>query len=153
MEDNQKAGGYIRIDKKTDETQGIEGQKQTINSFAREKGLDVIGYYVDEAEEATPLDKRVGYAELNNDIVAGKINAVVMSSLDRAAADDREFHGLMHNFAEKGIEVYIASTGEYINPSEPLTREQRLLGEAMRQTEQIRAEQVRERIKEDEVKH
>jgi DNA invertase Pin-like site-specific DNA recombinase len=135
MDNNQFVGGYIRIDN----YENLDIQKSYIDNFVSNKGYNVKDYFVDEVDISTPLHKRKGYSKLNDAIVSGKVNTVVISDMDRFTDDAGEKQGLLHNFAEKGIEIYVASTGEHINPSEPITKEQRLLAEAMRDMEEAKA--------------
>ncbi|MCX7746168.1 MAG: recombinase family protein [Clostridia bacterium] len=149
MEDKQKAGAYIRVENED----SMDAQKDAIERFAKNKGIDLLDFYIDNTSETVSLDNREGYLKLNEDIVSGKINTVITTSFEKFTGDHREKQGLMHNFAEKGVEIYIASTGEHMNPSDPITREQRLLAEAMRDMEETRAEQVRDRKKNNEKMH
>jgi DNA invertase Pin-like site-specific DNA recombinase len=144
MEDRQRAAGYIRVEDITHQNDGIKAQKQGIEGFARGKGIALQDFYIDNAGPEVKLDQRDGYRKLNNDIISGKVNTVVVTNFDILIADSGEKLGLLHEFAEKGVEIFTAANGEHINPSDPITKEQRLLADAMRETEEIRAYELKE---------
>ncbi|MCX8130368.1 MAG: recombinase family protein [Clostridia bacterium] len=139
MDNTQRAGGYIRVENENGRKDSAEKQRQVIESFARSRGINLLEFYIDSANSADLPGEREGYKKLNNDIVSGRINTIITNDLYKFTDDDRERQGLMHNFAEKGVEIFLASTGDYINPSDPLTKEQRLLAEAMRNMEDEKA--------------
>ncbi|MCX7711116.1 MAG: recombinase family protein [Clostridia bacterium] len=145
MDNTQKTAGYIRTEYPFDEYGDVDMQKHAIESMARDKGLELSDVYVDRAAESFSLNRREGFSRLNEDILSGKVNTVITFNMDSFTNDIREKHGLMHEFAEKGVEIYLASTDEHINPSDPITREQRLLSEAMRDTEDMKADMVTQR--------
>lgn len=144
MENIQRAAGYIRVEDIMHRNDGIKAQKRAIEGFAREKGITLQDFYIDNTGPSVSLGEREGYKKLIQDILAGKVNTVVVSAMDSLTPEGRERQGLIHEYAEKGVEIYVANSGEHINPSDPLTKEQRLLAEAMRETEQIRAHELRE---------
>lgn len=153
MEDNQKACGYIRIDNVSDLAASIKDQKGLLEDFARSRGIHIEEYYIDMARGDIPVDKRDGFIKLKNDIVAGRVNTVVTANSSVLTSNNMETHGIMHEFAEKGVGLFYAESGEYLNPSDPITREQRLLAEAMRKTEEIKAQMLKDRRKERKDMH
>ena len=145
MDNGQKTGSYI--------LNPIDVQKNMIEGFARNKGLYIKEYYIDETAGPTPLDNREAYKRLMADIAAGKINSVIVYSFDNLSGDKRDIQDMIHDFAEVGVDIYAAATGEYINPSDPITREQRLLADAMRQMEDRKERLVREGRQERVIRH
>jgi DNA invertase Pin-like site-specific DNA recombinase len=58
-------------------------QKDALRSFADKNSFDAIIEYSDIACSGLTFDNRCGFDQLNADIDAGKINTVVVKSIDR----------------------------------------------------------------------
>ena len=81
-----KVAGYIRLskeDKIKDESSSIYNQKLIINSYIRKNDdLELFDFYVDDGYSGTTFD-RPEYKRMIKDIVAGKVNTIIVKDLLR----------------------------------------------------------------------
>ena len=82
---NYQAGIYARLSK-DDDTEGesvsIENQKLLLTQYAKERGLEVVDYYVDDGWSGTRFD-RPGFLRMRQDIESKRINLVLVKDLSR----------------------------------------------------------------------
>jgi DNA invertase Pin-like site-specific DNA recombinase len=80
--------------------------------FAERQGLFVQRFYKDEAESGV-VEKRKALRRLLRDCRSGRVQTVILPSLDRLSRDVRIAENLFHEFAEFDIEVVIADMPTY----------------------------------------
>jgi len=91
---------------------GIEIQVRDVTLFAQSQGLFVERFYRDEAESGVE-ENRTALQRLLRDCEAGRIEAVVIPSLDRLSRDVRIAENLFYEFEKCGVRVLIADMPTY----------------------------------------
>lgn len=94
---------YLRLsrdDESSGESGSIQTQRTMLRQFAAERGLVVVGEYVDDGWSGTNFD-RPGFQRMIDDIENGKVNCVVVKDLSRLARN--------HTLADQYMELYFPS--------------------------------------------
>jgi len=91
---------------------GIDIQIRDVGRFAESQGLKVWRFYRDEGESGV-LENRRALRRLLRDCRAGRVEAVIIPSLDRLSRDLRLSENLFWQFANLGVQVLIADMPNY----------------------------------------
>jgi DNA invertase Pin-like site-specific DNA recombinase len=91
---------------------GIEIQIRDVTLFAEREGLFVHRFYKDEAESGV-AEERKHLRRLRKDCQAGRIETLIIPSLDRLSRDVRLAENLFHDFEQGGVRVLIADMPTY----------------------------------------
>ena len=95
---------YCRLAQKDDER--MEVQKERLLQYALEQGYDDITLYADNGASGLNFD-RPGFLQMNKDIDAGLIHAIIIQSLDRIGRNMVETMQWINHVADKGISFKI----------------------------------------------
>jgi site-specific DNA recombinase len=113
-----RVAGYIRVSsqEQADSGLGLEAQTAKINAMATVKGWSQPVIYSDAGVSGTiePM-KRQGMSSLLNDITLGKIDALIVLSLDRLGRKSRIILDLVETMKKHG--VILISTKESFDSS------------------------------------
>ena len=86
-DDNLKrAALYIRVSTEEQAKHGVslDAQKERLTAFAKENGMLIVDYYIDEGETARKaLSKRKEYNRMMSDVQDGRIDVILFIKLDR----------------------------------------------------------------------
>jgi len=91
---------YCRLAQKDDER--MEVQKERLLQYALEQGYDDITLYADNGASGLNFD-RPGFLQMNKDIDAGLIHAIIIQSLDRIGRNMVATMQWINKAADKGI--------------------------------------------------
>lgn len=91
---------------------GIDIQIRDATLFAEKQGLLVGKFYKDEAESGIK-ENRKALKQLLRDCKTGKIQVIVLPSLDRLSREVRLAENLFYEFKSLGIKVLIADMPQY----------------------------------------
>jgi site-specific DNA recombinase len=83
-----------------------------IERYAEIFGLEVDDFYVDKAKSGASENRRA-LRRLIQDCKAGKVRAIIVSSLDRLSRDLRFTENLLHDLQKLGVKVFIADMPHY----------------------------------------
>jgi DNA invertase Pin-like site-specific DNA recombinase len=102
MNNNKKVAVYCRVAQQDDEA--ITLQREKVLHFAKEQGYSDISVYADNG--ASGLDfNRKAFIDMNADIAAGKINTVIVQSINRIGRDFIKTQRWIDGIRSKGIIV------------------------------------------------
>lgn len=109
----QKIVGYCRIST-LEQTKGygIEIQERDIERYARERGWLVAAIYKDEAQSGVK-EHRAALQRLLRSCKAGRIETVIVASLDRLSRSLRFAENLFFEFERLGVTVCIVDMPHY----------------------------------------
>src|SRR4051812_48241560 len=82
--------GYLRVstDRQAEHGHGLDVQRAAITSWAKSKGVRVVGFLADEGiSGSNGLDTRVALADALDLVRTGEVNGLVVYRLDRLARD------------------------------------------------------------------
>ncbi len=91
---------------------GIDIQTREIGRHAEIIGVEVDGFYVDEAKSGIS-ENRKELKRLIRDCKAGKVQSIIFSSLDRLSRDLRFTENLLFELNKLGVRVLIADMPHY----------------------------------------
>lgn len=81
----------------------IEYQVKALKKYAKENGLMIAKWYIDEAKSASKDQrKRTAFQQLMEDVKAGKIDYIIFTKLDRYFRDIRSFYRCEDIFEKHG---------------------------------------------------
>jgi site-specific DNA recombinase len=114
MEKKGIVAGYCRVStlEQKKKGYGIDIQMRDIKKYAEIFGLNIENYYIDEAKSGVSEDRRA-LRKLIKDCKAGKVKAIIISSLDRLSRDLRFTENLFHDLRKLGVKVFIADMPHY----------------------------------------
>ncbi|MBM4305147.1 MAG: hypothetical protein FJ123_00275 [Deltaproteobacteria bacterium] len=114
MEKNKIVAGYCRVStlEQKKKGYGIDIQVGDIKRYSEIFGLKVEDFYVDEAKSGVSENRRE-LRRLIRDCKAGKVKAIIVSSLDRLSRDLRFTENLLHDLQKLGVKVFIADMPHY----------------------------------------
>jgi site-specific DNA recombinase len=114
MENKKIVAAYCRVStlEQKKKGYGIEIQKRDIERYAETYGMAIDVYYIDEAKSGVS-ERRMALNRLVKDCKASKVNAVVVSSLDRLSRDLRFTENLLHDLGKFGVKVFITDMPNY----------------------------------------
>lgn len=111
-----KAGGYLRLSQEDDNTQNesssITNQKAIIQEFAKNNGIEIYDFYVDDGYSGGNFD-RPGFKRMINDIECGIINCVITKDTSRLGREFIETGTYMFKYFPEHDIRYIAITDNY----------------------------------------
>lgn len=83
----QTAVGYLRVstDMQEDSGLGLDAQRDQIQTYATQKGIEVVRWYRDTTSGTTHVDQRQGLSQLVKDLESNQI--VLVSKRDRLSRD------------------------------------------------------------------
>ncbi len=91
---------------------GIDIQMREIGNYAEAEGLHIDEFYIDEARSGV-TENRKALRKLLRDCKVGKIESLVVASLDRLSRDLRLTENLLFEFDRLGVRVFIADMPYY----------------------------------------
>jgi len=102
----RRAVGYIRV---SQEGENPENQRVKIEEFARGRGLDVVGFFVDrDVSGTTPPRERPQYMAMLEFCRNSGIKTVIFYDLSRLARSVEEGLEELRRLAEEGYDFYFA---------------------------------------------
>ena len=116
-----RAAGYVRVSTDAQAQGGLSlgTQENTIRRYADLYGHHIVSIYQDQ--QSAKNAKRPGYQRMLADVVAGKIDLIICSKLDRFSRNPRDFHEFFDTFVMTR-QVDIALVLDWINTSHPMAR-------------------------------
>lgn len=87
-----RTGGYCRLsrdDEQNGESMSIETQRSTLTRYAKENGLEIVDWYIDDGWSGTNFD-RPDFQRMKSDIEDGKIDVVLVKDLSRLGRNQIE---------------------------------------------------------------
>ena len=87
-------------------------QRDKVRVFAHEHGHDVFKIYTDDGYSGNEIDNRPAFAEMEADMAAGKIDTIIVNSIDRIARDHFIREDWLHQLELMGIRI-IALDGSH----------------------------------------
>jgi site-specific DNA recombinase len=114
MEKNKIVAAYCRVStlEQKKKGYGIDIQKRDIERYAEAFGTPIDDYYIDEARSGVS-ERRTALNRLVRDCKAGRVHAVIVSSLDRLSRDLRFTENLLYDLEKVGVKVFIADMPNY----------------------------------------
>ncbi len=114
MENKKSMVAYCRVSTLEQQKKGygIDIQMRDIQRYAEIFRLPVDGFYVDKAKSGIS-EKRGALNRLINDCKTGKVNAIILPSLDRLFRNVRMTENLLYKFQQLGVRVFIADMPHY----------------------------------------
>jgi site-specific DNA recombinase len=114
MDKRRIVAGYCRVStlEQKKKGYGIEIQMREIGSYAEAEGLHIDEFYIDEARSGV-TENRKELRKLLRDCKAGRIESLVVASLDRLSRDLRLTENLLFEFDRLGVRVLIADMPYY----------------------------------------
>ena len=114
MERREIVTGYCRVStlEQKKKGYGIDIQVRDIKRYSEIFGLKVDDFYVDEAKSGASENRRE-LRRLIRDCKAGKVKAIIVSSLDRLSRDLKFTENLLHDLHTLGVKVFIADMPHY----------------------------------------
>ncbi len=109
MEDKKGAAIYCRVAHASDITDdsAIKTQRHALRAFAKREGLAVYKEYCDNGFGGNTLN-RPSFAEMEADINAGKIDAIIVSNISRIARDIILCQDWINKMDKKGVKIIAA---------------------------------------------
>ncbi len=114
MENKEFVAAYCRVStlEQQKKGHGIDIQLRDIKRYAEVFGLLVDEFYVDEAKSGIS-ERRLALDKLIEDCETGKVNAIILPSLDRLSRDLRMTENLLYDFQKLGVRVFLADMPHY----------------------------------------
>ena len=114
METKKIVAAYCRVStlEQKKKGYGIDIQRRDIERYAEAFGMPIDDYYVDEARSGAS-ERRAALNRLVRDCKAGRVDAIIVSSLDRLSRDLRFTENLLHDLENVGVKVFIADMPNY----------------------------------------
>ncbi len=110
----KKVVGYCRVSTLEQKRKGygMDIQIRDVLLFARKNNLSVQKFYRDEGESGI-REERAGLKQLMRDCRSGKVEAVILPSLDRLSREVRIAENLFYRFNELHVKILIADMPQY----------------------------------------
>ncbi|TFB76080.1 recombinase family protein [Cryobacterium flavum] len=138
-----RAGIYARISEDAGgKALGVGRQKKDCEKVAREKGWDVVAYYVDNDVSATRSKRRPEYERMLADIALRRIDAVVIYSIDRLTRRPAELEVIIALADVYDFQMATVSGGIHI-----ATQEDRMLARTMGALASYETSKMSQRLK------
>lgn len=114
MEKKEIVAAYCRVStlEQKKKGYGIDIQAREIEGYAKIFGIKINEFYVDEARSGVSEDRRA-LRRLIRDCRGGKVQAFIVSSLDRLSRDLRFTENLLYDLHNLGVRVFIADMPHY----------------------------------------
>ena len=107
-----KAALYCRVASPSPEdARSIEIQRDTLRSFAERQGFAEYTEYLDNGYNGNNLD-RPAFMQMEADIQAGKVDTVIVRSIDRIARDMFLCNKWVDSLGKRGVKL-IAADGSH----------------------------------------
>lgn len=99
-----RAALYIRVstDQQVERGDSLEVQQERLEAYVRSKGWEIQGHYTDRGVSARDTN-RPAFQKLLGQLKAGQIDVVLVTKLDRAFRDTRDFLENTELFEERGV--------------------------------------------------
>lgn len=110
MEKAKRAWIYCRIDAPEDTHGVLKGQHEKLDSYASQMFFTVVGSSHDLGNGLTL--NRPGLTELMEAAVIGKMDVLVIDSINRIGRDAKQVLGFLHKLNGYGVKVYSPLEGE-----------------------------------------
>lgn len=109
-----KAFGYLRVSGKGQvQGHGFDRQREEIEAFASQSGLELAGFYQEEGVSGTTDEtNRPAFQDMISDMLKNGVRTIVVEGLDRLARELRIQEQLVIFLAAKGITLISARTSE-----------------------------------------
>ena len=115
------AVAYYRYSSHGQTEQSIDGQRNKVDAFARDKGYVIMDEYIDRAQTGTS-DKRTKFQKLINDSRKGNFDFVIVYALDRFGRNLRQSIEYESKLQKNGVALLSATEEFRDNPSGKLHR-------------------------------
>jgi site-specific DNA recombinase len=114
MERKRIVAAYCRVStlEQKKKGYGVDIQIREINRYAEANSLNIGRFYIDEAQSGVS-EERKALRRLVKDCRAGKIEAIIVSSLDRLSRDLRFTENLFFEIQGLNIKILIADMPHY----------------------------------------
>ena len=102
-----RAALYMRVSTEEQAIHGlsIEAQREALDAWAGESGVQVAGHYVDAGISARkPASKRPELQRLLGDVRSGKIDLIVFTKLDRWFRNISEYYKVQEILEQSGVD-------------------------------------------------
>ena len=110
MEKAKRAWIYCRIDAPEDTHGVLKGQHEKLDSYANQMCFTVVGSSHDLGNCLTL--NRPGLAELMEAIITGKMDMLIIDSINRIGRDTKQVLEFLHKLNGYGVKVYSPLEGE-----------------------------------------
>lgn len=112
--EKKKIVGYCRIStlEQKKKGYGVDIQAREIRDYAERYELVIDRFYIDEAKSGVSEDRRE-LKRLIKDCKAGKVEAIIVASLDRLSRDLRFTENLLYDLEKLGVKVFITDMPNY----------------------------------------
>ncbi len=109
-----KIAGYCRVSTLEQKKRGygIDIQMRDIKKYADLFRLTIDGFYVDEAKSGVE-ENRKALKRLIRDCKKGKVEAIIVASLDRLSRDLRFTENFFYDLQKMGVKIFIADMPHY----------------------------------------
>lgn len=114
MDTKQRAWLYCRIDTPEDTHGSLKGQKENLDSYARQMGFDVVGCSRDLG--SGQQFGRTGLTEVMEAAKAGKMDVVIVHSKRRIGRDTQKTLDCIRQLNGFGVTLYSPLDGEILLP-------------------------------------
>jgi site-specific DNA recombinase len=114
MEKSRLVAAYCRVStlEQKKKGYGIDIQMREIGNYAEVEDLHIDEFYIDEARSGV-TENRKALRKLLRDCKDGRIESLVVASLDRLSRDLRLTENLLFEFDRLGVRVFIADMPYY----------------------------------------
>jgi site-specific DNA recombinase len=118
----RRAAAYARYSTANQTKLSIERQLYGIEQYCENAGLNIVGYYADEATTGTNMD-RADFMRLIADAEQGLIDCVVIYDMTRGSRDIADWFTFRKEMKRLGIRVISVTSklGDIDNPDDFLT--------------------------------
>jgi DNA invertase Pin-like site-specific DNA recombinase len=110
MEKSKRAWIYCRIDAPEDTHGVLKGQHEKLDSYADQMCLTVVGSSHDLGNGLTL--NRPGLTELLEAAIIGKMDVLIIDSINRISRDAKQVLEFLHKLNGYGVKVYSPLEGE-----------------------------------------
>lgn len=110
MEKAKRAWIYCRIDAPEDTRGVLKGQHEKLDSYANQMCFTVVGSSHDLGNGLTL--NRPGLTELLEAAITGKMDALIIDSINRIGRDTKQVLGFLYKLNGYGVKVYSPLEGE-----------------------------------------
>ena len=105
----KKVAGYARVSTDNeDQTSSYETQMKYYEEYiSSRKDWQFVKMYSDEGISGTNTKKRLGFQEMVNDALAGKIDLILTKSVSRFARNTVDSLSTVRKLKDVGVEIYV----------------------------------------------
>lgn len=137
----KRAAIYARIsDARDDDTAGVERQVEDCRRLAADRGLEVVGEYVDNNRSAFSGRVRPEYERMLDDVAAGRVDVIVVWATDRLYRRLADLEQLVEEL--HGVDVATCHSGEVELDTADGRLKARLLGSVAQHSSEKSGERV-----------